>query len=195
MYSSEDEEAKARAQKQAEERGIVEALLPADKPVEIQFTTNCDVSTMELCALCGCLGREEEVVDRLIWCKDCAECFHEFCLPHPIQLKSEALKTDWQCRACKNCTVCGGKEEGIEGSERRNSFGGKLSIMQREGANKEKRFAYCGKCDKGVHLACLLPPLEDIPEPGTWVCLHLCRFFCSYFSCLTDVPILYFSTE
>ena len=171
--SSEDEETKAEAKRRAQQRQLNASLLPPGQALAIRFTDKCDISGLELCALCGSLGKEQEA-ERLLWCKDCAECFHEFCFPHPLQLKSEALKKEWQCHACKTCKLCGGKEEGrVRGP-------GGTFVRAESREDESKRFALCARCDKGFHLACLSSPLATVPELGTWVFIRL-RFppFCS----------------
>ncbi len=37
------------------------------------------------------------------------------------------------------------------------------------GGHNEERIILCDKCDKGFHMFCLSPALEDVPD-GEWVC-------------------------
>lgn len=35
----------------------------------------------------------------------------------------------------------------------------------------EDKIILCDRCDKGFHLFCLSPPLDDVPD-GEWICPH-----------------------
>ncbi|EGN99105.1 hypothetical protein SERLA73DRAFT_160636 [Serpula lacrymans var. lacrymans S7.3] len=51
---------------------------------------------------------------------------------------------DWKCLECKNCEVC--REKG-----------------------DDERILFCDFCDRGWHMDCLQPPLQESP-PGKWHC-------------------------
>ena len=37
------------------------------------------------------------------------------------------------------------------------------------GGHREDKIILCDKCDRGCHLFCLQPPLEQVPD-GEWIC-------------------------
>lgn len=97
------------------------ALIPFDEHVlstDVAFYTSCQ----EACAVCASSGAPEY----FLFCQDCGECFHSFCIdsPLPLMLKQEeclstVLKDGrrgrgsvpargrWKCSACRlTCAVC-----------------------------------------------------------------------------------------
>ena len=38
-----------------------------------------------------------------------------------------------------------------------------------KGGHREEKIIICDRCDRGCHLFCLQPPLENVPE-GEWIC-------------------------
>ncbi|KAI0346560.1 hypothetical protein BDW22DRAFT_1303490, partial [Trametopsis cervina] len=55
-----------------------------------------------------------------------------------------AQSTNWQCASCKTCEVC----------------------LKKDGDN---RLLLCDHCDRGWHMDCLNPPLDNTPS-GDWYC-------------------------
>ncbi|KAL6049119.1 Histone-lysine N-methyltransferase, variant 2 [Balamuthia mandrillaris] len=100
------------------------------------------ISHLELCCLCGSSGIGKDQVC-LLWCHDCSECYHSYCLSTELHLYGDK-KRHWRCPDCKVCEVC--KDPG-----------------------DEDRLLVCERCDDGFHTFCLQPPLLEIPS-GTWYC-------------------------
>jgi hypothetical protein len=93
----------------------------------------------DLCATCGSLGREEE--GRLLFCVQCGEGHHPFCL------KVSAALVDVNTFKCVECITC---EECDRG-------------------DAEEMMLVCDVCHRGHHTFCLAPPLRRIPS-GAWIC-------------------------
>lgn len=93
----------------------------------------------EFCALCGSAGETAS----FIFCSQCGESYHKCCLHENFCLTHEECR-DWVCLACMRCAVCDSEES-------------------------EESMVACDICDRGYHIACLSPPLTEIPA-GTWVC-------------------------
>ncbi|KAH9928673.1 uncharacterized protein B0H18DRAFT_1156648 [Fomitopsis serialis] len=54
----------------------------------------------------------------------------------------------WVCHSCKRCEICQKKEREV--------------VFQ-------NKMVLCERCDRGWHMDCLQPPLEEAP-PGSWYC-------------------------
>ena len=95
-----------------------------------------------------CLGGEDKnregEEESFISCHDCGNSAHPSCLKYSPELVERARAAPWQCLECKSCHYCG------------------------ESADADN-LLFCDACDKGFHMACLDPPLADLPE-GRWVC-------------------------
>ena len=95
-----------------------------------------------------CLGTEDKNRDgeaeAFISCHDCGNSAHPSCLKYPMWLVERARAAPWQCLECKSCHYC---EESADADN----------------------LLFCDACDKGFHMACLEPPLTNLPE-GRWVC-------------------------
>ncbi|XP_077118068.1 zinc finger protein DPF3 isoform X5 [Ranitomeya variabilis] len=73
---------------------------------------------------------------------------HPTCLQFTVNM-TEAVKTyQWQCIECKSCIICGTSEN-------------------------DEQLLFCDDCDRGYHMYCLSPPMDEPPE-GSWSC-HLCE--------------------
>lgn len=92
---------------------------------------------MDMCLTCGSAGLNSE----MIFCVDCGECFHTFCVPGMSSEKvngSEHLQAFWRCQNCKMCELCG-----------------------RPGGNDDfNALHFCGHCDRGYHGFCMLPAIR-----------------------------------
>ncbi|XP_075186245.1 zinc finger protein DPF3 isoform X4 [Anomaloglossus baeobatrachus] len=83
--------------------------------------------------------------EELVSCADCGRSGHPTCLQFTVNM-TEAVKTyQWQCIECKSCIMCGTSENDL---------------------------LFCDDCDRGYHMYCLSPPMDEPPE-GSWSC-HLC---------------------
>ncbi|GAB9473117.1 Histone-lysine n-methyltransferase [Globisporangium polare] len=92
---------------------------------------------MDMCLTCGSAGLNSE----MIFCVDCGEGFHTFCVPGMSSEKineSEHLQAFWRCQNCKMCEVCG----------------------RPGGDNDFNALHFCGHCDRGYHGPCMLPALK-----------------------------------
>ncbi|XP_072172577.1 uncharacterized protein [Diadema setosum] len=94
-------------------------------------------------ASCNKFGNKEE----LLVCKDCTLKVHPSCMKYSKQLAERSRLSPWQCIDCKTCHVC-------------------------EDAGDADTLLFCDSCDKGYHMACHNPTVEEKPS-GKWVC-ELC---------------------
>eukprot|EP00795_Rhopilema_esculentum_P005106 gene5106-225_t len=107
--------------------------------------------SLTLSDFCGfCKGTRErnryDDEEDLLTCSECGNSGHPSCLQYSKELTQRVSKEPWQCIECKICTNC--QEQG-------------------DAAN----LLFCDACDKGFHMDCLEPPLDDMPT-GSWVCLE-----------------------
>ncbi|XP_066977759.1 zinc finger protein ubi-d4 B-like isoform X11 [Macrobrachium rosenbergii] len=85
-------------------------------------------------------GESEELVS----CADCGRSGHPTCLQFTAHMMISVRQYRWQCIECKCCTLCGTSEN-------------------------DDQLLFCDDCDRGYHLYCLRPPLQEPPE-GEWSC-------------------------
>ncbi|PCH42315.1 hypothetical protein WOLCODRAFT_49487, partial [Wolfiporia cocos MD-104 SS10] len=79
----------------------------------------------------------------MVSCADCGRSAHPTCLDL-ADIGDVMRSYAWSCHNCKKCEVC----------------------HKKEGDN---RMIFCDGCDRGWHMDCLQPPLEETP-PGRWLC-------------------------
>lgn len=114
--------------------------------VDVKFSPRQPIDEhIEMCLVCGSSGN----VKQMIFCHDCGECYHTFCLTPPIQLHKLYSVDDWRCPHCKFCEKC-------------------FSTQQ------EEKLIVCDQCDRCFHIFCLEPPLKEVPEEG-WRCSQCVR--------------------
>eukprot|EP00794_Sanderia_malayensis_P012840 gene12840-14160_t len=106
-------------------------------------------TSLTMSDFCGfCRGTRErnryDEEEDLLTCSECGNSGHPSCLQYSRELTQRVSKEDWQCIECKICNLC--KDQG-------------------DAAN----LLFCDACDKGFHMDCLDPPLDDMPT-GSWVC-------------------------
>ena len=119
----------------------------------------------ELCVACCSSGAGVS----LRHCSGCGDSYHGFCLEGKLpELSDDPLVSShpgtmyrftgggtgsnarqWLCPTCTTCVKCGQDDD-------------------------EKVLVLCDHCDRGVHLACLVPPLKEPPE-GAFFCEE-CKF-------------------
>ncbi|TGZ63717.1 hypothetical protein CRM22_006765 [Opisthorchis felineus] len=100
-----------------------------------------------LCCHCGAPPTKEEV---FLICKDCGLRAHPTCLDYWPELTERARQSPWQCTDCKTCTVCQNKQITTD-------------------------LLVCDACDKGFHIECHVPKLEEpVDRSLPWVCAE-CR--------------------
>ena len=103
------------------------------------FFSDASLSMHDVCSTCGSLGLAEE--GRLIFCVQCGEGHHPYCLGVSI------ADIDIDRFKCIDCVTC---EECSRG-------------------DSEDRMLVCDTCQKGMHTFCLQPPLPVVPK-GAWRC-------------------------
>ncbi|XP_030766266.1 zinc finger protein ubi-d4 B isoform X1 [Sitophilus oryzae] len=86
-------------------------------------------------------------MEELVSCSDCGRSGHPTCLQFTDNMKISVKKYRWQCIECKCCSMCGNSDN-------------------------DDQLLFCDDCDRGYHMYCLSPPLENPPE-GSWSC-NLC---------------------
>ena len=95
-----------------------------------------------------CTGDDDEnrkgEAEKLLRCSVCLESAHPSCLSMSEGLADMARRYEWQCFSCKSCQRC-------------------------HSSAQTKKMLMCDSCDRGYHMFCLEPPLEDLPE-GEWNC-------------------------
>ncbi|KAG1734123.1 hypothetical protein EDB19DRAFT_1728323 [Suillus lakei] len=85
-------------------------------------------------------GAEPEV---MVTCAECGRSGHPSCLQ--LGAIADTIRSyPWKCTECKTCEIC--EEKG-----------------------DDERILLCDFCDRGWHMDCMQPPLEETP-PGTWHC-------------------------
>ena len=105
------------------------------------------VAWMDLCMICASSGAIDAPISKLIFCVDCAEGFHPFCVSPPVDPAScPRIREYWRCTNCKICELCGNSTK-----------------------HDDKKLLMCEVCDRGYHIYCLRPKIKEIPN-GTWVC-------------------------
>ena len=109
---------------------------------------NC--AWIDLCIVCA---SGTTASTNLIFCIDCGEGFHPFCLNPPFKM-NQRTKDYWRCSNCKICELCGDCKD-------------------------ESKLLVCETCDRGFHTFCLRPKIKIIPSEKWWCgscveCTH-CR--------------------
>ncbi|XP_041362515.1 zinc finger protein ubi-d4-like [Gigantopelta aegis] len=99
-----------------------------------------------------CLGdatdnKKTQQPEELVSCSDCGRSGHPTCLQFTQNMIVSVKKYPWQCIECKSCGLCGTSEN-------------------------DDQLLFCDDCDRGYHMYCLTPQLQEAPE-GNWSC-HLC---------------------
>lgn len=105
------------------------------------------VQSSQNCVLCNHppqLGRKG--LDQLLICTDCKKGHHPECMNFSPTMTEAIKQYNWQCTDCKSCNKCGKSEN-------------------------DDAILFCDNCDRGFHLYCLDPPIEEPPK-GSWLCRH-----------------------
>eukprot|EP00538_Stauroneis_constricta_P006064 CAMPEP_0119546822 /NCGR_PEP_ID=MMETSP1352-20130426/1064_1 /TAXON_ID=265584 /ORGANISM="Stauroneis constricta, Strain CCMP1120" /LENGTH=2084 /DNA_ID=CAMNT_0007591549 /DNA_START=81 /DNA_END=6335 /DNA_ORIENTATION=- len=98
-------------------------------------------SWMDCCFTCGSSGAS----DTMLFCVDCGEAFHSFCVNAPIHSMDAAAVASWRCPNCKICEISG------------------------DDPQDELKMLFCEMCDRAFSLDLLDPPLQSAPS-GLWIC-------------------------
>ncbi|KAF9525653.1 hypothetical protein CPB83DRAFT_837983 [Crepidotus variabilis] len=99
----------------------------------------------ELCSFCFGTSKKNSrgIAEILLTCQECGRSGHPSCMQ--LERLSENVQTyPWKCLECKNCEVC--QEKG-----------------------DDARILFCDACDRGWHMDCMVPPLDEPPD-GNWHC-------------------------
>eukprot|EP00914_Ancora_sagittata_P006023 GHVO01012147.1.p1 GENE.GHVO01012147.1~~GHVO01012147.1.p1 ORF type:complete len:251 (-),score=34.08 GHVO01012147.1:199-951(-) len=96
-------------------------------------------------ASCNRQGAQED----LLICTDCQAKAHPSCMDYTSDLARRARRSPWQCIDCKTCCLC-------------------------EDAGDPDAMLFCDACDKGYHMSCHSPVIENKPT-GNWVCSRCCQ--------------------
>ena len=84
------------------------------------------------CSLCGSF----EDSDKLIFCQNCENAFHYYCIDESIDINKIKELNNWRCSFCKICSKCG---ENITIND----------------IYKNKNILFCKSCDNCYHIKCL----------------------------------------
>jgi hypothetical protein len=96
---------------------------------------------MECCFICGSSG----CMDTLLYCVDCGEAFHSFCVNAPLQSMTSASLLGWRCQNCKVCEISG------------------------KVPTDDSKLIICDMCDRAFSIDLINPPLNGAPK-GLWIC-------------------------
>ena len=95
----------------------------------------------EVCLLCARTGND----DALVFCYDCGEAMHSFCIwPDRDAAFVARAKLLYRCGNCTSCVGCGVRE-------------------------RDDLLVSCDACDSCFHTCCVQPPMSAVPE-GSWFC-------------------------
>ena len=98
-------------------------------------------SWMECCFMCGSSG----AADTMLFCVDCGEAYHSFCVLAPIHSMNHSSVSGWRCTNCKICEISG-------------------TVPL-----DETKLLYCEMCDRAYSIDLIEPPLKEVPK-GLWIC-------------------------
>lgn len=98
---------------------VVEYILP-------QYSS---MIAMDCCLSCGSTGDR----DRMLFCADCGECYHVYCV-NANGTANHEMKCGWRCPNCKICEICG------------------VSI---DVVSEMEKICICNRCDRSFHKSCL----------------------------------------
>ncbi|KAG1702231.1 hypothetical protein DVH05_010021 [Phytophthora capsici] len=127
-------------------------------------------SWLDMCAVCGSAGLQSE----FIFCVDCGEGFHSFCIPGMSAARLEdndQLCAYWRCLNCKMCEICGqpGTVCGAEGSSGRvPATAGNVDVNNPNPVENTsdvelstgEPLLLCEHCDRGYHASCVVPSIK-----------------------------------
>ncbi|KAJ7746391.1 hypothetical protein B0H16DRAFT_1726567 [Mycena metata] len=90
---------------------------------------------------CGSCGKKSPP---LVTCNECGKNAHPSCISLPPTIGEYIQTYPWVCIECKKCEICLEKGD-------------------------DARILFCDSCDRGWHMDCLDPPVENTPA-GKWYC-------------------------
>ena len=98
---------------------VVEYILP-------QYSS---MIAMDCCLSCGSTGDR----DRMLFCGDCGECYHVYCV-NANGTANHEMKCGWRCPNCKICEICG---------------------LRIDVVKEMDKICSCNRCDRSFHKSCL----------------------------------------
>ena len=104
-------------------------------------------SQIDQCFVCG----SADQVNHFLFCIDCGEAFHSFCVDAPMSTMGPQERSSWRCTNCKVCECCATATESDSAS-----------------------LVFCEICDRSYHMSCLTPPCTELPT-NLWICHHCTR--------------------
>ena len=104
-------------------------------------------SQIDQCFVCG----SADQVNHFLFCVDCGEAFHSFCVDAPMSTMGPQERSSWRCTNCKVCECCATATESDSAS-----------------------LVFCEICDRSYHMSCLTPPCTELPT-NLWFCHHCTR--------------------
>ena len=124
------------------------------------------------CSMCGVYRYGEDI--EVIVCRFCSDVQ---CIKCRNKMRRKAYSA--QDQGDDACIVCCGLGRERYGTDHKASFAAdKIRCMVCGSRDDEDKMVLCDGCDRGYHLACMSPPLDDIPE-GDWFC-KLCAAFSKF---------------
>lgn len=112
-------------------------------PIDTAFLS----SFLDTCLICA----SSDAQQYFLYCMDCGEAFHSFCVDVPLREMVIENRRNWRCSNCKVCEICGDiSDEDIN------------------------NLIYCDKCDIAFHTMCLTPPmaLTSDNQLKKWYCME-----------------------
>jgi hypothetical protein len=128
---------------------------------------------LDMCAVCGSAGLQRD----FIFCVDCGEGFHSFCVPGISATRledNEQMRAYWRCPNCKMCEICGqpgavcGADSpgrvvvtaGNVDSPAPTALTGGAEADSSLGLANREPLLVCAHCDRGFHGSCLVPAIK-----------------------------------
>ncbi|XP_076321290.1 histone lysine N-methyltransferase trithorax isoform X2 [Tachypleus tridentatus] len=109
------------------------------------------------CYLCGSAGVEE-----FIYCSNCCEPFHPFCLDECDVPQAENVLT-WCCKRCQRCLACGRQKNLLKCSKCHNTYHSEcLELNYPSKPSRKKKIWMCPKCVKCRSCGTTTPTLTKL---------------------------------
>uniref|UniRef100_M4B1Q0 Histone-lysine N-methyltransferase n=1 Tax=Hyaloperonospora arabidopsidis (strain Emoy2) TaxID=559515 RepID=M4B1Q0_HYAAE len=131
-------------------------------------------SWLDMCIVCGSAGLQGD----FIFCIDCGEGFHSFCIPGMRAARMEGCKQlhpCWRCLNCKICQICGRSGTVCVPDDWRSrvvATAGNVDILLpatrvtgvamdlTHELSGNDSLVLCAHCDRGYHRLCLVPSIK-----------------------------------
>ncbi|KAJ8575459.1 hypothetical protein ON010_g3753 [Phytophthora cinnamomi] len=131
-------------------------------------------SWLDMCAVCGSAGLQSD----FIFCVDCGEGFHSFCIPGMGASRLEdndQIRAYWRCPNCKMCEICGqpgavcgvdrnpGRARTTAGNVDSPAPQAQIGVVDTDISSElstGEPLLLCAHCDRGYHGSCLVPAIK-----------------------------------